>query len=210
MRVQSHHDLAGIDAVKRRISEANKPDTQSMENESEESIKHLQEELKEKASEARDNFLTRIALTTAIIAALAAITSYLAGERADEALANQIRSSDQWAYYQAKSIKNTVLSSKLEMLESLTGKSPRPADLEKQSQYGKEMEEIRKKAEEKQKESTEELAQKKILANGVTLFQISIAIGAISAITRKKKLWIGSLAFGAIGLAQLLHALFWS
>jgi len=186
-----------------------------MENQSEESIKRLQEELiqeelKEKASEARDNFLTRIALTTAIIAALAAITSYLAGERADEALANQIRSSDQWAFYQAKSIKNTILSAKLETLEVLTGKSPSPADLEKLTKYSREMEEIRKIAEEKQTESTEKLKQKKTLANGVTLFQISIAIGAISAITKKKSLWFGSLAFGAVGLAQLLHALFWS
>jgi len=181
-----------------------------MEHESEESIKHLQEELKEKASEARDHFLTRIALTTAIIAALAAITSYLAGERADEALANQIRSSDQWAYYQAESIKDIILFSKRELMETLAGKSPSPADVEKQSKYKKKMEEIRKKAEEEQKESTVALEQKKTLANGVTMFQISIAIGAISAITRKKGLWVGSLAFGAVGLAQLLHALFWS
>jgi len=42
------------------------------------------------------------------------------------------------------------------------------------------------------------------LANGVTLFQIAIAIGAI---TRKKILWVGSLLFGLAGLIQLLREL---
>jgi hypothetical protein len=45
------------------------------------------------------------------------------------------------------------------------------------------------------------------LANGVTLFQIVIAIRAISAITRKKILWGGSLLFGLAGLIQLLREL---
>ena len=76
-----------------------------MENPAEETVRDLQEGLSERASEAREGLLTRIALTTALIAALAAVTGYLAGERADEALVDQIHASDQWSYYQAKSIK---------------------------------------------------------------------------------------------------------
>ena len=43
-----------------------------MENPAEETVRDLQEGLSERASEAREGLLTRIALTTALIAALAA------------------------------------------------------------------------------------------------------------------------------------------
>ena len=66
------------------------------------------------------------------------------------------------------------------------------------------MVQIKELAEEKQKDSTKRLAQRMTLANGVTLFQIAIAIGAI---TRKKILWVGSLLFGLAGLIQLLREL---
>ncbi len=181
-----------------------------MENPAEESIHDLQEKLKENASEAKDSFLTRIALTTALIAALAAVTGYLAGERADESLVDQIHAADSWAHYQAKSIKSAVLSAKMETLTILKGMPPAQADIDKIAQYGSDMLEIQKTANAQQQKSTRRLEQRKILANGVTLFQISIAIGAISAITRKKGLWYISLLFGAVGLAQLLHELFFS
>ena len=179
-----------------------------MENPADETVNDLQQELKEKASEAKDGFLTRIALTTALIAALAAITGYLAGERADESLVDQIHAADRWSYYQAKSIKSAVLAAKMETLQALKGESPAKADVEKIARYDEEMKEIQKQAEEKQAKSTLRLEQRKILANGVTLFQIAIAIGAISAITRKQALWFVSLIFGSAGLVQLLHELF--
>ena len=181
-----------------------------MENPAEETVSDLQEKLKEQASEARDSFLTRIALTTALIAALAAVTGYLAGERADESLVAQIHAADSWSFYQAKSIKSSVLSAKIETLQGLSGKAPTQADLDKVSRYNKEMEEIQRMAEEQKNEATRTLTQRKILSNGVTLFQISIAIGAIAAITRKSPLWYGSLLFGAAGLIQLLREIFCS
>jgi len=181
-----------------------------MENPAEETLSDLQQELKEKATEAKDSFLTRIALTTALIAALAAVTGYLAGERADESLVDQIHASDSWSYYQAKSIKGALLSAKIETLQALKDAEPAKADLDKIAEYQADMKEIKKTAEEQQAKAEHRLEQRKVLANGVTLFQISIAIGAISAITRKKGLWYGSLAFGAGGIAQLIHELFFS
>ena len=181
-----------------------------MENPAEETVRDLQEGLSERASEAREGLLTRIALTTALIAALAAVTGYLAGERADEALVDQIHASDQWSYYQAKSIKGAVLSAKIETLCALNGTTSSQADIDKVARYEKEMAEIKVSAEEKQKASSHRLAERMTLANGVTLFQIAIAIGAISAITRKKGLWVVSLVFGAAGLVQLLRELFFS
>ena len=179
-----------------------------MENPADDTVMDLQEELTERAKEQSNALITRIALTTALIAALAAVTGYLAGERGDEAMVDQIHASDQWAFYQAKSLKSSVLSAKIEILQSLSGHAPSVPDLEKIVRYESEMKEIKAAAEERQNKSTHRLEQRKILANGVTLFQISIAVAAISAITRKKQLWYASIFFGFGGVIQLLHEIF--
>src|SRR5712675_524490 len=61
------------------------------------------------------SLLRTVALTTAILAALAAVASLKAGGTVNEALAlkteaNRLQSeaSDEWAYYQAKGLKSTV------------------------------------------------------------------------------------------------------
>src|ERR1700751_2927594 len=51
-----------------------------------------------------------IAISTALIAVLAAISSLLAGHHSNEALIEQIKASDQWAFYQAKGIKAYIAS----------------------------------------------------------------------------------------------------
>jgi Domain of unknown function (DUF4337) len=181
-----------------------------MENPADETIQDLHHEIQHHAHEPGGSNLMRVALTTALIAAFAAVTGYLAGERADEALVEQIHSADHWSYYQAKSIKSAVLSAKMETLQGLSGKPPTPEDTAKLARYEEEMKEIRHLAEEKQAEASHRLAQRTLLATGVTLFQISIAIGAISAVTRKGFLWYGSLVFGAGGLIILLKEVFYS
>jgi len=98
----------------------------------------------------------------------------------------------------------------METVQGLTGKPPSDEDTVKLVRYEEEMKEIRHQAEEKQTEASHRLAQRTLLATGVTLFQISIAIGAISAVTRKGSLWYGSLVFGAGGLIILLKEVFLS
>ena len=46
-------------------------------------------------------------------------------------------------------------------------------------------------------------AQHEVFARGVTMFQIAIAIAAISALTRKQRFWIVSLLFGIAGCVFL-------
>jgi len=45
-----------------------------------------------------------------------------------------------------------------------------------------------------------------VFARGVTMFQIAIAIAAISALTRKRSFWVVSLVFGVFGCAFLVLA----
>jgi len=50
------------------------------------------------------------------------------------------------------------------------------------------------------KESDHLLHQHHGFAKAVTLFQISIALGAVAALTRMRVVWCGSLAAGAAGM----------
>ena len=82
-------------------------------------LEQVHEHLEHQAHHEPDSFIPKVALSTAIIAAFAAISSLLAGDHANEAMVSQIQSSDKWAYFQAKSIKASVLNTKIAMLESM-------------------------------------------------------------------------------------------
>ncbi len=159
---------------------------------------HLHEEMHHQASHTRASWTMGVALSSALLAGLAAVCSLLAGHHANEAMIEQIRSSDKWAYYQAKGIKSAVLGSKIELLEA-EGRPVAAKDREKINDYKKEQEEIATEAKEKEHAAEEHLHRHVIFARGVTLFQIAIAIGAIAALTNRKGFWYVSLAFGALG-----------
>ena len=154
--------------------------------------------------EGKEKWVLFVALSTALIAVLAAITGLMAGAHADEAMLSQIRASDQWAFYQAKGIKTEVLNSSNKLLIAM-GKQPIVEDVAKAKDNKKEQADIKTKAEEFQKESDMHVEKHGILAKGVTLFQISIAIGAISIIVKRKSLWLVSMGFACVGIFFLLQ-----
>jgi hypothetical protein len=162
-------------------------------------MEEVHEHIEHHAHEAKEPWIPLVALSTAIIAAFAAICSLLAGDHANEAMISQIQSSDQWNYYQAKGIKSGQLKTRLEILKSL-GHEATPADEAKLKQYEDQQDEIKKEADDKQAESATHLRKHKRLASGVTMFQIAIAIGAISVLTKRKHFWGVSLIFGAAGI----------
>jgi hypothetical protein len=155
-------------------------------------------------SEGKEKWVLYVALTTAVIAVLAAITGLLAGDHADEAMLAQMRSSDQWAFYQAKGIKSETIATSNKILLAL-GKTPSPQDTAKIKANKKEQAEIMKEAKAAKTESDEHVARHRVLARGVTLFQVAIAIGAISIITKRKVLWIASMGFALAGIFFLMQ-----
>lgn len=165
---------------------------------------HLHEHLHEKAHEhhghaKKSSWVMGVALSSAILAAFAAVCALLAGHYANEAMLDQIKASDQWNYYQSKSIKAALLTSKIDTLVAI-GKTADEKDVEKVAEYKKEQEEIKKEAEEKEHHSKAYLHSHTIFARGLTMFQVAIAIGAISALTEKRRFWFVSLVFGLVGL----------
>ena len=164
-------------------------------------LEHLHEQTHETAKHSGEAWISGVALSTAILAVLAAIASLLSGEHANEAMLNQIEASSQWSYYQAKSIKAAVLDAKI----AFTG-TPNESDQSKRARYEKEQQEIKSEAEAKQAAAKSYFHKHEVFARGVTMFQIAIAIAAISALTKKRSFWLVSLVFGAFGCAFLVLA----
>jgi hypothetical protein len=107
---------------------------------------HLHETIHEAAHESEHRHESgplsmRVALTTALLAVIAAVAALLAGHAANEAMLEQIRAANQWSHYQSKSIKASVLGSKIELLGSL-GKPSSSKDSVKLADYEQDMAEL--------------------------------------------------------------------
>ena len=174
----------------------------------------LREAIHEEVEHEGGAFLKRIALTTALFAALAAIAALRAGATVNEALILKTEAtrllaeaSDQWAYYQAMGIKAAAADAARTSWLAI-GKEPPAEYAEKEKRYAEQQEEIQKKARELEKERDAKSSQADHLlhhhhgfANAVALFQVSIALGAVAALTRSRPVWWGSLALGTAATA---------
>ena len=177
---------------------------------------NLREGIREELEREGGTFLKRIALTTALLAACAAIAALRAGATVNEALLLrteaarlQSEASDQWAFFQAKGLKVAIEEASRSSWLAL-GKEPPPDYAAKQQRQDAERKEIETKAREKEKERDEKIAESDHLlhrhhrfANAVAILQVSIALGAVAALTRNRAVWIASLLLGSGGLGLL-------
>jgi hypothetical protein len=167
-------------------------------------LEGLHEETHHAAEHSGVRWISWVALSTAILAVFAAITGLLSGQHANEAMMAQIESSDQWAYYQAKGIKAAVLDAKM----TLSGGTPIEQDRAKAEKYQEEQGEIQKEARAKETEAKANFHQHETFAHGVTMFQIAIAVAAISALTKRKAYWVMSMVVGLVGCIFLVLGFF--
>jgi hypothetical protein len=182
---------------------------------------HLREAVHEELEREGSAFLKQIALTTAILAAFAAIAALLAGSTVNEALVLkteattlQAQASDQWTYYQAKGIKRETQDAQANAWAA-AGK-PAPERFAKEAnRYRTEQKQIEEKARglERQRDERSRKADHLLhahhrYADAVALFQVSIALGAVAALSRSRLVWYGSMAAGAVGIALFAVTVF--
>jgi len=168
---------------------------------------HLHEKMEEEAEhEQRAGWIAKVAVSSALLAVAAAISALLAGHHANEAMLEQMQATDQWAFYQAKGIKASVVQSKIEMLDAL-GKPTNGPEHARVNKYEGEQKEIEEKGHELEHSSEHHMEVHGAFARAVTIFQIAIAMGAIAVLARRPKLWFVSLALGFAGLVFLVLGL---
>lgn len=153
-------------------------------------------------SEQKEKWMGWLALSTAIMAVLAALTTLYMGKYSSRAIMAQGLESNQWAYYQAKSIKEHSfdMSKKALELQLLADKglSSQAADEYQKTikAYGSE---IKRYSEEKKeiKAKADAIAAGKLKAQemggnfayALIFLQIALMLASISSLTKRKYLW---------------------
>jgi hypothetical protein len=173
------------------------------------------------AAEHRTRWIVYLSFSTALVAVLAAVGALESGAYSNEALLQkneallaQAKASDQWSYYQAKSVKATVYSTQAGAAQTSNPEFAKKAQGEAE-RYAREEQEINKTAKEFEEEvkKDSELSDKSMehhhrFAYSVTMFQISIALAAVAALSRQKIVWIFGLLVSVIGVVYFLDGFF--
>ncbi len=199
-------------------------------NEPSELISEIEEERHEE--HARDRFRSRAAVWVAILAALMAVRG-LGGENAkDEMIAKNIQTSDAWAFYQAKNVRQTQYKIAADQLQQdiagggLVGEQRALAEkrLQKYQQTiarydneatgpndpeggGKAQLRERAKTLAEARETFEHKNHNFDLAEMV--YQLGLVLASVSILTGAKKLLLGSVILGVLGALLTLNGFFW-
>ncbi|OGW41623.1 MAG: hypothetical protein A2010_14890 [Nitrospirae bacterium GWD2_57_9] len=169
------------------------------------------------AEEKKEPWLNYLALTTVVFAVCATLSTLKGGGFSTRSVMAQSEASDQWSYYQAKSIKGYLYELQREKLEleirtlrSGAGDYEKKiaAYKEKTERYEKEKEEIRQKAEEL--EERRDSAQRHSGAFGLAamFLQIAILLSSIAALMKQKYFWYLGIAAGCLGLLYFFNGFF--
>jgi len=174
----------------------------------------------QKEKEKRDAWTKYVSLSMIILAVLAAIASNKGGgyssttmKQLSEATYNQALATDQWSYYQAKGIKESIAEFERDFFVS-TGSAEDVKKLAaldaKVKKYDDEKTQINTdaKALEAKRDDARTVADHSAerssnMGRATQLFQIAIAFGGMCLVVKKRWLWALSLATGALATVQM-------
>jgi hypothetical protein len=168
------------------------------------------------AEDKKETWLTYLSLTTVLIAVCATLSTFKGGGYSTKSLLNQSKASDQWAFYQSKSLKSYLYEIQAENLESELAKEGDKANTEglkekiagyksKIDKYAREKEEISKKAKEFELTINECKTHSEAFGLAVIFLQVSILLSSIAALVKKKPVWYFSILLGMVGVFYFLN-----
>jgi hypothetical protein len=136
----------------------------------------------DKDEKAKEKWMGWLALSTAIMAVLAALTTLYMGKYSSRAIMSQGLESNEWAYYQAKSIKQHSFEMGMKSLElQFRSQKGLPSDV----------------AADYEKDKAEGIAKTKLKAQemggnfayALIFLQIAIMLASIASLTKRHYLW---------------------
>jgi hypothetical protein len=156
-----------------------------------------------KEKEKRDSWTKYVSLMIVALAVVTAYGSLKSGSYGSRVLLHQARASDEWAFFQAKSIKRTLAE-----MESRIGTPEVQAEAKRRAEnYQREQDEIQRKAKAHEAERDEAAKHGPPLGSGIAALQIAIALASVCLITKRKSMWAAAGALGAGGLGYLIYGL---
>jgi hypothetical protein len=177
----------------------------------------MSETKKTETTPAPDAWTKWVALSTTILAVCAAFSTLKGGSFSTKTQLATVNAANKWAYYQAKSLKETSRETELAIITTIEAATPNAeakaianAAMKKAEseiiRYEKEKAEIRKDAERLDAETSYNQARGGNFGYAIMFLQIAIMLSAIAALMKKKSFWIIGLAAGAIGVGYLTYA----
>jgi hypothetical protein len=168
-------------------------------------------ELQEHAEHAKhDPTLAPVSVSMAVLAVLVAVVSLLGHRAHTEEVVLQAKSSDQWAYYQAKNIRRHTD----DLFLDLTSVSPttdasllaklRAKYSDEASRYNDEQKEIKNKADEFENEVALERRRADRFDLAEVFLEIGLVITSITLLSGRRIFWGLGLVLGAAGLIVAL------
>jgi len=171
------------------------------------------------AEEKKETWMNYLAMTTVIFAVCATLSTFKGGGYGSKALLNQTNASDQWAFYQSKSIKSALTSNQKDNLElqkeilafesnSKENGAKYDAKIAAYEQeikrYDEEKTAIKARAEAFEKDRTDCQEHGNQFGLAVIFLQVTILLSSIAGLLKKKPVWYLSLGIGVIGIVFFL------
>ncbi len=163
-------------------------------------------ELQEHAEHAKENpALAPVSVTMAILAVLVTVVSLLGHRAHTEEVVLQAKSSDQWAYYQAKNIRRhsdeffVDLSSVQSTTDAAALAKLREKYMAEAERYKDEQKEIEDKARELEAEVAIEMKRADRFDLAEVFLEIGLVITSITLLSGRRLFWFVGLALGIIG-----------
>jgi hypothetical protein len=159
---------------------------------------------------AADRFTKGVALTTALYAVLLAVTSLGGNNASKEMMMAQQQSSDQWSFYQGKTIREHLYGAQKVLLSTRLAEDLPPAAREKIEQaltqleqeanrYRDEKKEIETRAKELEAERDHNAAKDPFFDYAEVLLQISIVMASIAILSKARPVFYVSIATAVMG-----------
>lgn len=167
------------------------------------------------AEEKKENWTTYLAISTVIIVVCATLSTFKGGGYSNKSLMNQTSASDQWAFYQSKSLKShgyEMQKDNLELQSDIIDRSnpsdeilakykAKIASYENQiRQYELDKKEISAIAKAFEADRDDCKLHGSAFGIAVIFLQISILLSSIAALSKRKYIWYLSLCVGIVGI----------
>jgi hypothetical protein len=172
-------------------------------------------ELQENAEHgAHESSLAPVTVTMAILAVLVAGVSLLGHRAHTEEIILQTKSTDHWAYYQAKDIRRRSYETFLDQLTVFTLQNADQADKLKEKyqkeveRYAEQLKEIEADARKDEDEVSTEERKADRFDLGEVLLEAALVICSITLLTRKRFYWALGILLGFLGVVIGVAGLF--
>ncbi len=148
-----------------------------------------------------------------MLAVLAAVSSGQYANQFSRTILAQAEVSDQWSYYQAKSIKRHLVNAQIETLQALAVSSPQAAaeldklrskDAGEVARYEKELNDAMAKARAIEAEKSLHQRQGNWFQGAFIVLQAGVVLCTVAASARRKELWAFAILLGVVGLVALV------